>query len=282
MARGKHKKQRHNRQRNAQQKKSVAKVNEPLPATQPVPSDQEQAIQPVAAEQTAQNKNEGNRPQATDWTTRLQLTFAACLVLFTLFQVVVGHWQWSATNDQYNAMVEQNKVAQGQLDIAKGQLDQAAKASAQVERQLAMMDADQRAWLYISVTAEQINSESGSFLWEITNTGKTPARTTDIEFFIGTLGDDRKVGEVLFKTSYDPTANQMFVLAPGHTHKLPQQLFPLKHFEQFRSGEGARLILTAKVKYEDTGGRLGETQMRWRYNSVAHEFIQWPHQQYMK
>lgn len=282
MARGKHKKRRQNRQRQAQQRTSQSQPS-PLPAVAPVTlQEQPQLPSTKSGNATAASQDERESPGGAGWAVWWQVIFSACLVVFTAGQAIVGYYQWDATNKQYSAMVEQNKVAQGQLDIAKGQLDQASKASAQVERQLAMMDADQRAWLYVSVTAEQIDSESASLRWKITNTGKTPARTTDIEFSVGTLGDARKVGEVLLKSSPDQTANQMFVLAPGHTHQLPQQKFPLKQLEQLGSGEGTLIILTAKVKYEDTGGRLGETRMSWRYNSVAKDFIQYPHQQYMK
>jgi len=185
MARGKHKKRRLNHQRNAQPQKPKSETPPVTPTPPEVPKEQPQIPNPPSGNEAVGNQDDRKHEATANRSPGLQDWFAGCLVLITLAQAVVGYWQWSATHDQYNAMIEQNKIAQRQLEHA-------GKASEQTDKTLALMQADQRPWVEIQTpTLASVSRSAPNLL--IVSAGENPKipETGDIqlvEFTFKNLG----------------------------------------------------------------------------------------------
>ena len=73
----------------------------------PIEKGAESKAAPKASDQTASGRDGAVRPEAPNWFLYSQTFVGIALVAVTISQCEVGRWQWSATNDQYNAMTKE-------------------------------------------------------------------------------------------------------------------------------------------------------------------------------
>jgi hypothetical protein len=151
--------ERQQKRRNQQAKADQQKARADLPAlpqtNEPLIAPDEQPQREVRAESN-QSERKDVSPAGPAWYLWVQTFVGIGLLVFTGGQVLVGHWQWDATNKQYDAMLAQNRIAQ---------------------EQLAQMREDRRAWINVIANAEEIAKGHLAFTFELHNYGSTPART---------------------------------------------------------------------------------------------------------
>lgn len=162
MASRKKKKERKRRKRERKEREAAQSLDPQPPAAQTVKPSAENQSTAQPAEQTASKQNERESPSCAEWSVRwqgrcaiAQVFLGVCLVIFTAGQAIYGYRQWDATNNQYSAMLAQNKIT---------------------EKQLNWIEMDQRPYLMIEPKDFKFEAEQPiECSMIVKNIGKTPA-----------------------------------------------------------------------------------------------------------
>jgi len=152
MTRKPNKKRRQQRQRTSRQADHQGQPSPPPPPAEPIVQSGLQANGSQTQQQRGPDQDEREDRRAIRRYTLWQTLFAGCIVIFTVGQVIVGHWQWDATDKQWKSM----------------------------ERQLALMALDQRPWLQIDAEVDRELQADTPFNFNITvsNFGRAAATLT--------------------------------------------------------------------------------------------------------
>ncbi len=195
---------------------------------------------------TKQDQDEFGRPR--NWYLIVQTFVGLALVAFTFGQVIVGYWQWDATDKQWDAMMEQ---------------------IAQTERTFQL---DQRAWLSIAPPVIETFEADEPIVGKhnVTNSGKTPGtilkHASDITYLPTNFDPVDLTAQVAGLLSHYGHAPQPVlmgaVVAPGKENSYLLNIFDAttgKEFEEFKKENRAALFFEF-VSYLDV---FGERRRSW-------------------
>ncbi len=285
MARGRNKKRRENRKRRAEQQKAQPQVAPPPSPAVEVQKEEPQIHATKSGNDAIPKQQDWVQPKPKRKGIKLQDWFAFALVLFTFGQGIVGYMQWDATNKQYNAMLEQNK-------IARDGLANTAKSVAQMEWQLDLMAGDQRPWLEISepvLTGMEPRKDiviSVGAHFRITNSGKTAAHVKSASIGIFTIESGKFSPEQEERILDEATLHEVKsiadeVIPPGGSteiwgHDKGTDILRLV-YNQWKDIDSGHLQVFVRgvVLYRDIGGNPGKTEWCYRWAPFRKELDRW-------
>ena len=270
MARGKYDKRRQKRARNGEQQQAKRAPEKATPAG--IETGSEPAIAAEASEQQTEKQNGHKEPSSASLDVHDEILKLERQNVRT---------QWILAGIGVAAVV-----------VSWLQWDAASKQSQSMERQLAIMELDQRPWLQFSTPEMEPLAEGEEFtgIVEVKNTGKTPAKIVEIESRV--LVRPRIVVEKFTENSHEsgiefsidiqaelssfrkpsPIKQDETVLPAGMAAKSrirDRHTFTKEEIEVLKTSNFHVIAILTYIRYLDTAERTHETWSCFVYDPIS-------------